>query len=185
MHKPRVSSSLIPMCLSLLLLSAGCATVSYDQQADQQITSVTQEVNLQLLTWAEQAESGKAVPYDTSFYDKSEADISTLQIRMEASQDPATQKLIDIFKSLTSQIEELRGLHKKQNNLSGPFFRAELQLLSVQLATLTTFELSLKGSQSRTSSSAKTSSTATSITTKQAADSNAHTVVEQVAKPSS
>jgi hypothetical protein len=155
-----------------------CASVSYDQQADQQITGVTQEITLQLLTWANQAAEGKTpVTYDAAFYNKAEADIATLRIRMEASQDPATAKLATIFSSLNDQLETLRSLHQKQNNLSATFLRAELDLLNVQLATLTTFELSLKGTQSSGSSNAKTSSTSTDTTKQKAQTSKAADVV--------
>jgi hypothetical protein len=148
-------------CFNALQLVA-CATVSYDPIADQQLTSVTQEVAEQFTTWTSQARTGKnPVAYDAKFYDKVEADILTLQIRMEASQNPATARLIPIFGSLNDQLDRVRALHRKQNDLDAPFLTAELDLLCVQLATLTTFELSLKGAQSSGATSAKTSSTAT------------------------
>jgi hypothetical protein len=67
-----------------------CASVNYDDQADKQLTDITQEVNQQFITWEDQAKS-KAVAYDAKYYDKLEADLKTLEMRMEASQDPATQ----------------------------------------------------------------------------------------------
>jgi hypothetical protein len=163
--------------IGLVTVLAACATISYDQQADQQITNLTQEISLQLITWANQAADSKTpVPYAATFYDKAEADIATLQIRMEASQDPANTKLASIFDSLRDQLEKMRALHEKQNKLSAAFLRAELDLLNVQLATLTTFELSLKASQSSSSSGA-TSSTSTSTATKKSQASGATGVV--------
>jgi hypothetical protein len=171
--KPRLYSRLVATSLWIALTQlTGCATASYDQQADQQITSITKDVTLQFVTWENQAKEKKPVAYDATFYNKAEADISTLEMRMEASQDPATSKLIDIFKSLTDQLEAVRALHKRQNNLSEVFAHAELQLLSVQLATLTTFELSLKGGQSSGSSKDKTASTATSQAKTKASGAN-------------
>jgi hypothetical protein len=172
------------VCLALAQLVA-CATVSYDQVADQQLTAVTQEVTQQFTTWMSQAREGKSpVAYDAKFYDKVEADILTLQIRMEASQDPATSKLVPIFSSLNAQLEQVRTLHQKQNKLDASFLTAELDLLSVQLATLTTFELSLKGGQSSGSASGKTSSTATSSLGQKASKSKAGDIVSNALKPS-
>ena len=69
--------------------------------------------------------------------------------------------LVPIFKSLSEQVEGMRNLHKKNGHLSSAYLHAERMLLNVQIATLTTFELSLKGSQSPGASNAKTDSTAT------------------------
>jgi hypothetical protein len=150
----RISS----VCGPILILS-GCASVNYDDQADSQLTSITQEVNQQFITWENQSKA-KAAPYDPTFYNKLEADLQTLEIRMEASQDPATQNLIPVFDSLNQQVENLRQLHQTEKTLPAEFFHAERQLLDAQLAALITYELSLKPSAIGGSPAAKTQSTA-------------------------
>ncbi|WP_321900102.1 hypothetical protein [Paraburkholderia heleia] len=147
------------------LILSGCSTVNYDSQADQQLTTITQEINLQLTTWEHQAEK-TPVAYDTSFYDKTESDISSLEIRMESVQSPATDKLVSYFESLNNQLEEMRSQHKKPAPLPTTYFHAERLILDEQLAVLTTFELSLKNSSS--SNTESTSSTATTTTAKKA-----------------
>jgi hypothetical protein len=148
-------------------LLSGCSTVNYDSQADQQITTITQEINLQLTTWELQAET-TPVAYDTSFYDKTESDISTLEIRMESVQSPATDKLVGYFESLNNQLETMRSLHKPPKPpLPSTYFHAERLYLDQELAPLTTFELSLKNSSS--SSAGSTSSTAVTTTAQKAA----------------
>lgn len=168
----RAGRAVLATCLALWLV--GCGTVNYDDQADQQLTSITQEINLQFLTWAHQIDATPPKPagYDAKFYDKVEADITTLQIRMEASQDPATQKIVGIFSSLLDQIEQIRQLHMAQKTFNNSaFLRAELDLLNAQLSVLTTFELSLKPSQASGSPSAKTQSTSTTATQTKASNS--------------
>ena len=152
-------------CLALWL--AACGTVNYDQQADQQITAITQEINLQLLTWAHQIDATPSKPaaYDTKFYDKVEADLTTLQIRLEASQDPATQKIVQNLNDLLTQVEQIRQLHMAQKTFNNSaFLRAELDAINAQLSILTTFELSLKPSTASGSPGAKTQSTSTANT---------------------
>ena len=145
-----------------IFLLAGCATINYDPQADKSLSTITHEINQQLIVWQHQAgtkQYPKPVRYDPKFYDHVEADIATLEIRMEATQDFATQKVVGIFKSLNEQLEGMRDIHKKQNNLTASYLHAERLILNEQLAVLTTFELSLKNSQK--TSNGKTTSTAT------------------------
>ena len=149
-------------------LLCSCASVNYDEQADKQLTDITQEVNQQFITWEDQAKT-KSVPYDSKYYDKLEADVKTLEMRMEASQDPATQNLIPVFDSLSKQVEDLRQFHIHHSALPPEFFHTERELLDAQLAALITFELSLKPSGIGGSQSAKTQSTSTANTASKAA----------------
>jgi hypothetical protein len=164
--RPTQAFGIFASILASFLLAA-CATVAYDDQADQQLTALSQELNLQFITWESQleAQTPTAVPYDAAFYNKVEADITTLEIRMEASQSEATDKLVPVFQSLAQQVENLRNLHQKQGQFKdAAFLHAEQNLLNVQIASLLTFELSLKPSQVGGSSTAKTSSTAVATT---------------------
>jgi hypothetical protein len=122
--------------LSVAALS-GCATVNYDAEADKQLTTLSQEINLELITWANQIDSPTPKPaaYDAKFYDKVEADLTTLEIRMGSSQSEATDKVMGVVQSLLEQIEGLRRRHEQQKTLTdAEFLRAEQQLLNVQIA---------------------------------------------------
>lgn len=157
-----------PVALLITIALAGCGTVTYDDQADQMLTSITKETNQQFIAWENKAKEG--VAYDATFYDKVEADVKTLEIRMEASQDPATSTLIPVFDSLYNQYENFRIYHRTNSPLSqASFFEGERQLLNVQLASLITFELSLKPNSISGSPSSTISSTS-SRTAKQNAD---------------
>ncbi|MEN2473127.1 hypothetical protein [Burkholderia sp. GS2Y] len=182
-----MNNKIISYCMFLLLIFASsllssCSTVNYDQQADQQITSLTQEINLQFITWKNQVESRKLIPYDTKFYDKVQSDIAVLQIRMEAPQDTADQKIASTISSISDQIQAVRNTHKSQNNLSLAFIQAELNLLNAQLASLTTFELSLKSSQSSSSSGETTDSLGAKNSQSKANTSDAKNVVQSTTK---
>jgi hypothetical protein len=140
------------------VLTMGCATINYDQQADQQLTSLVQAINQQYITWENQAISSKQkVQYDSKFYDQIESGIASLEVRMEASQDVSTPKLTSAFNQLFAEVESERNQHK-QYPLDAPYCHAERLILNVQLAALLTYELSLKGNNSATGS---TSGTAT------------------------
>ena len=119
MHKIH-SAFLLPFFMAIML--SACGSVNYDDQADQQLTAITSESNLQFTTWISQTKAGTPVAYDPKFYDKVEADVKTLEIRMEASQDAATQKLIPVFQSLVDQFENLRKFHVAQRIFSHPEF---------------------------------------------------------------
>jgi hypothetical protein len=92
---------------------------------------------------------------------------------MEASQDPATQNLIGVFENLSQQVEDLRNFHMRHEALPAQFFHAEREVLDAQLASLITFELSLKPSAVGGSPAAKTQSTAVSTTSSNASAANA------------
>ncbi len=154
---------LLPFLVTTTLGS--CGSVNYDDEADKQLTTITQETNQQFATWESQAQAKSPVVYDTKFYDKVEADIKTLEIRMEASQDAATQHLIPVFDSLNNQVEQLRNFHMTQKAFSdAEFLHGEQDILDAQLAALITFELSLKPNAVTGSSGSKTQSTAASTT---------------------
>ncbi|MCK4133210.1 hypothetical protein QN078_10440 [Ralstonia nicotianae] len=171
-YRNRIFSGIISLILMCL---AGCATVTYDPQADQQLTTLTQDINSQLSNWAITSESTKkSIPFDPSFYSKVESQVATLEIRMEATQDPASVKIAGIFNDISDQIDKVRILHQKQNNLSSVFVRAQLRLINAQLAALTTYELSLKGAASGTGS---TTSTATTTAQAKATAANATAIV--------
>ena len=131
--------------LSSFCLFTACATINYDQQADQQITALTQQINLQYLSWESQARSNGPVAYDAKFYDTVEASLATLEMRMTASQDASSAKLTQLFQNLMQQLENERKFHQ-EHALDAAYCHAERLLINTQLAVLTTYELSLKNS---------------------------------------
>ena len=173
------------LILSAIVLLSSCATVNYDQQADQQLSALSQEITLQFITWANQVEESppSPVPYDAKFYDKVQADITALEIRMQASQSAATDKISGVFTSLFDQIQSVRKLHQKHGSFTqgdAAFLHAELDVLNAQIAPLMTFELSLKPRQVSGSGQPKTTSQATSSAATKAAAAGA-TVTEHLA----
>ncbi|HEY4940240.1 MAG TPA: hypothetical protein VII56_02335 [Rhizomicrobium sp.] len=167
-----IMASLLAMGLT------GCSTVDYDAQADQQLTTISQEVNQQFVTWESEASPATPVAYDTKFYDKVEADVKTLEIRMEASQDTSTRTLIPVFDSLNTQFEGLRTVHKAMTASHGgfrdaPFLHSVQDNFNSQIASLLTYELSLKAASPAGSTGGKTDSTATATTGAKAAASAA------------
>ena len=154
--------------LGVMFILTGCATISYDAQADQQITALTQYSNEELFTWESKAkDSSTPVTYKPDFYDKFSANATTLELRMEATQDESTERLMEIFTDIQRQIDSMRALHKDENTLSAPYIKAQRTLLNVKLSILTTYELSLKGKASD-STTAKVTSTSTKSATKAA-----------------
>lgn len=170
--------------LSCVLMTA-CATVTYDAQADRQLTALTQEINFQFITWENQLNAPRPTPvtYNAKFYDKVETNITTLEIRMEAAQTTATNKLAGIFQSLYKQVEVFRKFQLKhgpfKRKADAPFFHAEQDLLNVQIAPILTFELSIKPKQMGGSSAAKTNSAAVITTKGRAAAIHATTILSR------
>jgi len=142
-----MKTNLVVRVLAVLATVQGCTTVNYDSQADQQITSITTEFNQQMLSWESQAGATPPIPatYDAKFYDKLEADITTLRIRLMASQDAASNLIVGDISTLQDDVEKLRQFHIKQKQFAvASFIEAERREINVQFAVLTTFELSLK-----------------------------------------
>jgi hypothetical protein len=162
------------ICLAAALLIAACATVpQYDQTTDANITSLQKEVDSQLVQWITYARIGdadslKKSSYSASidFYNKVDTDLTSLELRMEAVPDPSTAKLPLIFENFRTQINNLRTTHQKDTNLSAITYTALRNQLNAQFAVLLTFELSLKGVGSTSTSS--TESTATKTATSKA-----------------
>ncbi len=152
----------IAVCGGFLLM-ANCS-VSYDDVADQDINSVTKEIDQQFQTWAGQAAAGKPVAYDENTaqtYGRIEGDLAALSVRLNASPDLPTQTMSARAQSLRDQIEGVRNLHAKEKAISNPqFFIGEEKLLDTQLTVLNTYEATLKSGASTSTASSDASARA-------------------------
>lgn len=171
----------------LLLVTAGCASVpQYDAVTDAAVTALQREVDGRLVALQSAAEriaagSTAGVP-DTdaqqilsyaangAFYDTVEADLTALELRMEAVQDPSTANLPQHFQTIRTMLANLRQLHRAQNGLGARAIGITRLQMNAQFATLITYELALKGVAAP--KQAATSSTATSRTSAAAAATN-------------
>lgn len=123
----------------------GCSPIAYDVRADQQLETLTRDIDSRMIAWRIQAEDGAgAIAYDAGFYAAIEAELAELRIRIGAAPGRSNQDIATTLASLGDQIDRLRRLHRGQNTLDAPLLAAELQLLNAQLATLTTYQLALK-----------------------------------------
>ncbi|MCM2551865.1 hypothetical protein [Burkholderia glumae] len=123
----------------------GCSPIAYDVRADQQLETLTRDIDSRMIAWRIQAEDGAgAIAYDAGFYAAIEAELAELRIRIGAAPGRSNQDIATTLASLGDQIDRLRRLHRRQNTLDAPLLAAELQLLNAQLATLTTYQLALK-----------------------------------------
>lgn len=140
-------------CMAL----SGCQTILYDAQADQQITSLGQEVNQQLLTWEfDEARKPGSAAYDPKYYAKVESDLTMLQMRINAGSGSNEAVLPDVFSTMQKLLDDEQSAHSNPGRkVDGVFFHAERGLWNTQLATLTSYELALKQSVSGMNASAK------------------------------
>jgi len=143
-----------PMSTKWLWVLCGCMAVSacqailYDAQADQQITSLGQEVNQQLLTWEfDEARQPGSAAYDPKYYAKVESDLTMLQMRINAGSGSNEAVLPDVFSTMQKLLDDEQAAHSSQSRkVDGAFFHVERGLWNTQLATLTSYELALKQS---------------------------------------
>ena len=133
----------------------------YDAQADQQITSLGQEVNQQLLTWEfDEARKPGSAAYDPKYYAKVGSDLTMLQMRINAGSEANEAVLPEVFSSMQTLLDDEQRAHSSQSRkVDSVFFHVERGLWNTQLATLTSYELALKQS-SQTPSASGTSATA-------------------------
>ena len=134
-----------------------CASApQYDSKADAAISDLQSKLHGQINGWI----SG-STPIDYTknikFYDELDTSLKGLELRMEATPDPSTANLPIIFVNLSTQIANLRSIHK-QGSPTGYYLKAKQQQLDAQFAALLTYELSLK----TVGSAGATQSTATS-----------------------
>jgi hypothetical protein len=134
---------------------AACASPQYDSQADTSISSLQKEIHSQIDAWI--SGTNPAYSDNVKFYNTVDTDLSSLEIRMEATPDPSSANLPTVFSNLKTELASMQSVHKKQSRLSSFYLHATQNLFDAQFAVLLTYELSLK-----TTGSGSTTSTATS-----------------------
>lgn len=148
--------ALVPLVAFTAVVLAGCATMAYDSQTDQQITNLSQEVNQQLVTW-EFAEAAHPhfTQYDPKYYAKVETDLTLLQMRMNSGSGTGSPVQPEVFAQMHHMLDDERA---KQQNRKGPpdaiFFHAERIAWNTQLRSLSDYELALKPVAGGTSTAA-------------------------------
>lgn len=155
---------LIAICVCV---SASCTTTpQYDQTTDSAISSLQKEVDLQLVQWMTYKKVGDAdslqkASYKSNidFYSRVDSELTSLELRIEAVPDRSTEKLPTFFDNLRQQLSNLEKTHQQDGTLSVIVLTPIRNQLNAQFAVLLTYELSLKGVSSGSTSS--TDSTAT------------------------
>ncbi|WP_323111811.1 hypothetical protein [Klebsiella quasipneumoniae] len=150
-----------------LLAVSGCATTSYDAQADQLLTKYAQNSNAYFYKLEREFTNTGEVPvYKQEFYDSLHSDLAVIELRMTAMQqgEKAGQYLSKQFEHFYVLINDIEATHKKayfnaQKKLKDHslvvnskdftplnFYTARKNINSY-LTTLITYEATLKNSQ--------------------------------------
>lgn len=94
----------------------GCSPIAYDVRADQQLETLTRDIDSRMIAWRIQAEDGAgAIAYDAGFYAAIEAELAELRIRIGAAPGRSNQDIATTLASLGDQIDRLRRLHRQQH----------------------------------------------------------------------
>ena len=114
----KISALVMLVALASVVL-AGCATMPYDSQTDQQITNRSQKVNQQLVTW-EFVEAAKPhlTQYDLKYYAKVETDLALLQMRMNSGAGTGSSVQPEVFAEMHQMLDDERA--KQQNRKDPP-----------------------------------------------------------------
>ena len=171
--------------ISVLLLVAACTAPQYDDQTDKLISQLQTDVDtgivslitldrkIRSLSGKTDAASQKALAdartkagYDanTSFYEKVDVDLTSLQTRVDAEPSAATPHLDAAIKDLRDNLlaEEgsIQATHQKVGVLSEAYLRNAKTIVDAQIGILLTRELGLKTGSSGASSSGAASGAA-------------------------
>ncbi len=170
----------------VLLLVAACTAPQYDDQTDKLISQLQTDVDTEIvslitldrkissLSGKVDAASQKALAdartkagYDanTTFYDKVDVDLTSLQTRVDAEPSAATPHLDKAIQDLRDNLLAAKGSmqarHQEAGILSEVYLRYVQKLVDAQMGALLTRELGLKsGGSSSTSSSGTVGGTA-------------------------
>jgi len=153
----------------VLLLVAACTAPQYDDQTDKLISQLQTDVDTQIaslitldrkiasLSGKTDAPSQKALAeakvkagYDanTSFYDKVDVDLTSLQTRVDAEPSAATpfldKAIQDLRENLLAVEGSMQATHQKVGILSAAYLRNVKTLVDPQMSALLTRELGLK-----------------------------------------
>jgi hypothetical protein len=135
-----------------LLALASCVTSRYDATADAKLTALQQDVDTQMVLMASlstrsDANSIKLRSYDANidFYNKTDVDLTSLELRMEAISGPGSDNTQKIFESLRATLSSIANTHKKQGSASREYWIANRSLLNIEFGALIRRELVYKG----------------------------------------
>lgn len=149
---------------AMILLLAACAP-TYDSIADQMLVDTQKQadtglIRLEILKTRiddlekspnasdrkDLAEAEKQASYASNidFYDKLQSSITTLDTRMTAMPDLSTPSLESALGQLRKNVDEVRGMHQKENILSADYAQESMNLLDQQFKALTVYELTIK-----------------------------------------
>lgn len=165
----RINLSALCCAFLISIFVISCASVpQYDAETDNQITTLQKEIDSQIVKFigfSRQTDAASktkgSYSQNIDFYNKIDTDITSLELRMEAVPDPSTKNLPQIFNNLRKQIDNIQDAHKTKGNLPEVVWTALRNQLNAQFAALLTYELSLKGVGSPSSSTMQSTSTAT------------------------
>ena len=132
--------SLVSGC-TLLALSA--CTVAYDENTDEQVTSVTQEGNEQIATWKNMLAADQAIAFDAGSYSKIEGDLQALESRLASAPDTETRNLAPIAASQVTLWTNIRDTQLAHGFVSD-YLTIQENLFTYNMGLLTLYELSLK-----------------------------------------
>ena len=77
-----VNASFATLMSGYVLLGLSACTVAYDENTDQQVTSITQQGNQQLATWEDMIAGHQAIDFDAASYSRIQGELQTLENRL-------------------------------------------------------------------------------------------------------
>lgn len=161
--------SFFAFILLLPILTTSCAGApQYDATTDSDISNLQNETDTQMVKMISLYQQGDAAslesasyPNNVAFYNKFNVDITSLELRMEAVPDASNANLPQIFANTRTQMQSISTADKKGDFNSDIAWTASRNHLNVDFAILLTYELSLKGVSSPSSSSTHSVATKT------------------------
>jgi hypothetical protein len=145
-----------------LAVSLTSCAPTYDDTANTQITSITQEGDKLIVGLENNYSSGKPSTYDVSTYNQVEGDLKALGNRLRFSGNSDTQSVAPFSDTALKQIEELRARHAagKLPTASGDTYLYDKErLFNFNMGLLTNYELLLKGGASTSTAAQSAQST--------------------------
>jgi hypothetical protein len=164
--------------MALTGLLAACASIpQYDAATDTMLSGLQSEIDAKLVEWVSDVRSSDpavrakaAYGANVEFYNKVDADMESLELRMEAVPDASNRNLPQYFINLRQFIDNIKTAQQALGAQSPPALLGPGAVtqtrwqVAAQLAPLITYELTLKGvaspGKASTSSAATTSAKA-------------------------
>jgi hypothetical protein len=153
----------------VVLRVVACSAPQYDDQTDKLISRLQTDVDGQIVslitlerkirslsgrtdaasrTALAEAETKAGYDANTSFYDKVDIDLTSLQTRVDAEPSAATPHLDAAIKDLRDNLGSMQVTHEKVGILSEAYLRSVRMLVDAQIGALLTREIGLKSGSS-------------------------------------